>query len=141
MIKNWVSFVACIIFLAASHSYASPANTTIQDNTIYDGGVIIVGSDESSLTEKYLNSLVPGILIGSSVGVATAFFDHIVPGLWPITWLISYEERLRFVNHISADMHNQNTSHSRSLMDLSSFVATWIAYYYSYIQMHGCPPF
>ncbi len=43
--------------------------------------------EAEDLEAKYLRSVIPGMLIGGTLGTISAFFDHIVPDLWPITWI------------------------------------------------------
>ena len=132
------------IFFGCLNAVAYPAADAIaHDNTIIGDGAVAINTDNDndSLIDKYFRSIVPGILVGGGSGVASAFFDHIFPGVWWLTWLIAYHERVNLINNIGHDMHNHKVSHSKSLMDLTSFLSAWIVYHYAYQEMHGSAPF
>lgn len=119
-------------------------NNIHDDNVIYEDGAVEISltvHEKTSLVDKYLRSIVPGLLIGGSVGAVSAFFDHIARDFWVLNWFISFWQRRNLVDDISVDMQRHNLAHHKSIMELSSVIASWLVYYKAYEQMHGCPPF
>jgi len=94
-----------------------------------------------STIQKYLSSVIPGILVGANVGGFCAIFDHLFPPLWPIFWAGSYIQRTKLVNAISDDYKKRHVLHDKVLMELCSLVTTWIAHYKIYQAVHGRPPY
>ena len=133
-----------VISLCNISVYASYCNHMHDDNEIYGESAIEISlamPEKSSLLDKYLRSLVPGLLVGAGIGGVSAFFDHIAPDFWALTWFIAFWQRKSFVDDISLDMQRHNLPHHKAIMELSSVVASWLTYYKVYQEIHGCRPF
>ena len=102
------------------------------DSVIYSDVAVEISlnaHEKTSLIDKYLRSIIPGVLVGGGIGALSAFFDHIAPDFWVLTWFVSFWQRRNLVDDISADMQRQNLAHHKSLMEFCSFVATWLVWY------------
>lgn len=108
---------------------------------LHDDEYTPLSEQKISLTEQYVNSVLSGSLVGCSIGLLTAIVDHILPDIWPITWLIFGIERQAITDAMSADMDVSHVPHRKSTMAISSCLAAWCTYYIAYEQVHGRPPF
>jgi hypothetical protein len=114
------------------------------DNQIYGDGAIEISltvPEKSSLLDKYLRSIIPGLLVGGSIGAVSAYFDHIAPDFWVLNWFVSFWQRRSFVDDISNDMQRNSLPHHKSIMELSSLIASWLIHYETYRKVHGCAPY
>lgn len=87
---------------------------------------------DSFVSERYVNSMLPGALIGGGTGLLCAFLDYRFPDFWPLTWLILGIEREALVHALSADMHYGHVGHKKQLMESSSWLAAWVCYLLAY---------
>jgi len=135
-----------ILICAAGFSFilnAGHCSNIHNDSVIYEDGAVEISltvQEKSSLIDKYLRSIIPGLLVGGGIGAISGFFDRIAPDFWALTWFVSFWQRRNLVDDISVDMQRHNLPHHKSLMELSSFIATWLVWYKTFYDMHGCKP-
>lgn len=139
MKKNFLP-ILIFSFLICSRSLSSEPCQLIHDEI--DEGLYY--QDESSLEatiQKYLSTFVPGLVVGANAGIMCAFFDHLVPPMWPLFWYGSCSVRTKMINDISNDYQKRHVRHDKLLMELCAFIASWLSYYKTYEAVHKKPPF
>lgn len=95
----------------------------------------------SSISLKYLRSLISGALVGAGTGIVSAYFDTIAPHFWPVTWFAAMNIRCDILSSMEKDLADQEVPFHDGLLRLSSFAAAWIAWYKTYYQLNGAAPF
>lgn len=136
IIKSVLISLFCLLPASLLHAYDSNVMSIDSYSLIHNESI-----ENSSFYGKYLQSVIPGILTGTCAGGLCAYFDYMVPTLWPLTWLITFMEREALIKNISIDMENHAISHNRPLMHLCSLVSTWIIYFHCYQKLAGERPF
>lgn len=113
----------------------------IKENNETGSMVSLLCNPTSSISIKYLRSILAGTLVGAGTGMVSAYCDTVVPPFWPITWFASMNARCDLVSSLGKDMTQNDIPYHDGLMRLSSLVATWIAWYKTFNVLNGHAPF
>lgn len=127
------------IFLGLLFTFSSVFCYMQPDSVIEENESLQMHEDNFCLF--YLRSTLPGIFTGGGVGILNAFIDKLNPRLFPWTWLLAGLYRSRLDDAVSKDMKEKKVSHNSLLLEFSSCISSWAAYYITYSKLHGYPPF
>lgn len=136
--KNVFLSIGIVISLSPVSLNAGHSQTIHEE---IDGLYYQEQSSLRSVIQKYVASIVPGIIVGANTGIFCSVFDHLMPPLWPLFWVGSYFHRTNLVNNISENYTKRHIPHDKVLMDCCALIASWITHYKMYEVVHGNPPF
>lgn len=87
-----------------------------------------IDEHEASLAKAYAASIIPGAVIGGIGGALCFMAEKQHPDLWPLFWLAEICEREALVEIVSSDLKSNHLYHHKRLMELSAWIASWVAY-------------